>query len=138
MAGAMAADGGRSDFYIPFTSQISELPYTRVVIKTMNRHGHRRVDWMGSLFVGMLMVYLISWSFLLYYPGGMRRPDSWRQVYFYFVGSTEMACAWGASSLSMIGFAIWFLATGRRDLGRMALITIGLGIIALFRLPAYN
>jgi hypothetical protein len=92
---------------------------------------------MGSLFVGMLMVYLISWSFLLYYPGGMIR-STWRQVDFYFLNSTEMACAVGASSLSMIGFAIWFLSTGRQRLGKIALIAIGLGIVALFCLPAYN
>jgi hypothetical protein len=104
----------------------------------MNRHGHRRVDWMGSVFVGMLIVYLISWSLLDYYPGGMFRPGSWRQVYFNFVNSTEMGYAVGVSSLSMIGFAIWFLATGRRGLGRMALIAIGLGIIATLLLPAYN
>ena len=107
----------------------------------MNRFGHSRADWMGSVFFGMLIVYLISWSLMLYPPwriGGAFNYGSWQHVAWALTESKALGCAWIFSSLSMIGFAVAFSARPRPVLATIAIVAASLGLIALLTLPAVN
>ena len=107
----------------------------------MNRFGYGRVDWTGSVFVGMLIVYLISWSLMLYPPwriGGAFNYGSWQQVAWDLTESKALGFAWMISSVSVIGFAVAFSARPRPVLATIAIVAVNLGLIVLLTLPAVN
>ena len=107
----------------------------------VNCCGHRPVDWTASLLVGMLIVFVVSWSLMLYASwgiGGAFAYPSWKQAYFYFTNSVEITCVMAVSFLSLVGLALAFWAKGRSKLAAVAFVAVAVEILALLTLPALN
>ncbi|HVM61873.1 MAG TPA: hypothetical protein VMV72_13505 [Verrucomicrobiae bacterium] len=96
---------------------------------------------MSSLFVGMLIVYVISWTLMAYRGygiGGAVAYGSWQYTYVHFTETSAMALALIVSTLSMLLFAVAFFARQRFALAKIALVAIALALIGALALPAIN